>query len=75
MAGETEPRAGSAAARLREQRTTVLATVAEYESAADAERITDDLQQQGYAAGAAGLWSATVRRDGKIALRLYPGGE
>ena len=69
MAGQSEPRAGSATATMRERRTALLATVARYESAADAERITGELEARGYAAGAAGAWSATVRRDGKIALR------
>ena len=70
MAGEQEPRPGSAADSIGRKRTTVLDTVARYETAQDAERITDDLQVQGYAVGAAGLWYAAVRRDGKIALRL-----
>lgn len=70
MAGEQEPRPGSAAETVGRKRTTVLATVARFETQQDAERITTDLQQQGYAVGAAGLWFATVRRDGKIALRL-----
>ena len=70
MAGEQEPRPGSAAETVGRKRVTVLSVVQRYETAADAERITDDLQAQGFAAGAAGLWYATVRRDGKIALRL-----